>query len=81
MSVSECAMVRKVRATNGTRDLRTEENRELRQVGSCWVTQQCNMSPPFYTVYWPEEWWNSQFSVFSGLKMQLTGQNQLNEHA
>ena len=34
-AVSDCAMVRKVRATNGMQELRTEEDSlELRQVGS-----------------------------------------------
>ena len=34
-AVSDCAMVRKVRVTNGMQELRTEEDSlELRQVGS-----------------------------------------------
>ena len=34
-AVSDCAMVRKVKATNGMQELRTEEDSlELRQVGS-----------------------------------------------
>ena len=35
LAVSDCAMVRKVRVTNGMQELRTEEDSlELRQVGS-----------------------------------------------
>ena len=35
LAVSDCAMVRKVRVTNGMQELRTEEDSlELRQVGN-----------------------------------------------
>ena len=38
-AVSDCAMVRKVKVTNGMQELRTEEDSlELRQVGSCRIS-------------------------------------------
>ena len=38
-AVSDCAMVKKVRVTNGMQELRTEEDSlELRQVGKCRIS-------------------------------------------
>jgi hypothetical protein len=47
------------------------------KIGNRRATQRCNVSAFFlwqkYAVYWPEGRASSQYSVFSGQKMSLTG--------
>ena len=45
------------------------------------ATQQCNMCPIFMQLTGQYNFWNSQFSISIGQKMQLTGQNLHSKHA